>query len=60
MEEVNNIENSDILLYEQMQEKIDELKTKLKTENSLTQSGPLLIDNITNKKKSSYKKVEGK
>ena len=36
MEEVNNIENSDTLSYEQKQKKIDELKTKLKTENPLT------------------------
>ena len=62
MEEVNNIENSDTLSYEQKQEKIDELKTKLKSENPLTQSGPPLIDktSITNKKRNSSKKVEGK
>ena len=62
LEEVNNIENSDTLSYEQKQEKIDELKTKLMTENPLTQSGFPLIDktSITNKKKNSSKKVEGK
>ena len=50
MVEVNNIENSDILSYEQKQETIDELKTKLKTENPSTQSGTPLIDqtSITN------------
>ena len=62
MEEVNNIENSDTLSYEQKQEKIDELKSKIKTENPLTQSGFPLIDqtSITNTKKNSSKKVEGK
>ena len=62
MEEVNNIENSETLSYKQKQENIDELNTKLKTENPLTQSGPPLIDktSITNKKKNSSKKVEGK
>ena len=62
MKEVNHIENSDTLSYEQKQEKIDELKTKLKTENSLTQSGFPLIDqtSITNKTKNSSNTVEGK
>ena len=62
MEEVNNIENSDTLSYEQKQEKINELKSILKTENPITQRGPPLIDqtSITNIKKNSSKKVEGK